>query len=345
MAKERNYGIDLLRLVLMYMVCMLHTLGQGGVLSASAWGTGQHYVFWFLEILSYCAVNAFAMISGYVAVDRPRKFERLADMWFQAVFYSFVVTMILTIAGLNGHWGVGDMIRCIMPVTFNKFWYFTAFFALYFAIPVLNPFLFSIEEKTAKKTFYLMVVLFSVLGTIGDPFKSGAGYSAIWLIVLYCIGVLAKRTHLMEKRSTGALILGWAGCILVTWALQVFLGSGFLTNYLSPTILYSGLIMVVLFSRIRVKGTILVKITPLVFGIYLFQLNQVIWDNLLKGAFAWVVNLPLGVGVLVVFGLALAIFVSGLVVEAVRSALAKLMRIHVLCEKIVRGIDRVLEKV
>lgn len=344
MAKERNYGIDLLRLVLMYMVCMLHTLGQGGVLSASAWGTGQHYVFWFLEILSYCAVNAFAMISGYVAVDKPRKFERLADMWFQAVFYSFVVTMILTVAGLNGYWSVGDMIRCIMPVTFNKFWYFTAFFALYFAIPVLNPFLFSIEEKTAKKAFYLMVILFSVIGTIGDPFKSGAGYSAIWLIVLYCIGVLAKRTHLMEKRSTGALLLGWAGCILVTWALQVFLGSGFLTNYLSPTILYSGLIMVVLFSRIRVKGTILAKITPLVFGIYLFQLNQVIWDNLLKGAFTWVVNLPLGVGVLVVFGLALAIFASGLLVESIRSALAKLLRIHVLSEKIVRGIDRVLEK-
>lgn len=32
--KERNYGIDLLRLVLMYMVCILHTLGQGGVLNA-----------------------------------------------------------------------------------------------------------------------------------------------------------------------------------------------------------------------------------------------------------------------------------------------------------------------
>ena len=32
MKYERNYGIDLLRLVLMYMVCMLHTLGQGGTL-------------------------------------------------------------------------------------------------------------------------------------------------------------------------------------------------------------------------------------------------------------------------------------------------------------------------
>lgn len=28
--KRRNYGIDLLRLISMFMVCILHTLGKGG---------------------------------------------------------------------------------------------------------------------------------------------------------------------------------------------------------------------------------------------------------------------------------------------------------------------------
>ena len=44
----RNHGIDLLRLVLMFMVCMLHTLGQGGILNASAEGTNdiEHIGFW-----------------------------------------------------------------------------------------------------------------------------------------------------------------------------------------------------------------------------------------------------------------------------------------------------------
>lgn len=39
--RERNYGIDLLRLVLMYMVCMLHTLQQGGILGAISEGTNR----------------------------------------------------------------------------------------------------------------------------------------------------------------------------------------------------------------------------------------------------------------------------------------------------------------
>ena len=87
----RNYGIDLLRLVLMFMVCMLHTLGQGGVLYASVDGTIGYKAYWFLEILSYCAVDGFAIVSGYVASNRPRKYEKLVNMWFQAFFYSFII--------------------------------------------------------------------------------------------------------------------------------------------------------------------------------------------------------------------------------------------------------------
>ena len=80
---KRNYGIELLRLVLMFMVCMLHVLGQGGVLGTSAEIGGVAFkALWFLEILSYCAVDAFAIISGYVAADKPRKFSKLAEMWF-----------------------------------------------------------------------------------------------------------------------------------------------------------------------------------------------------------------------------------------------------------------------
>lgn len=33
MEKQRNYGIDLLRLVLMLMVCLLHVLGRGCAVS------------------------------------------------------------------------------------------------------------------------------------------------------------------------------------------------------------------------------------------------------------------------------------------------------------------------
>ena len=133
--QERNYGIDALRLVLMYMVCMLHTLGQGGILKSSGLGV-EMKVFWLLGIASFCAVDGFALISGYMATDKPCNYSKLVDMWFQAFFYSFIVTIILTGIGLNDSLGIKDIIKIAFPVTFNKFWYFTAYFALFFVVPL-----------------------------------------------------------------------------------------------------------------------------------------------------------------------------------------------------------------
>ena len=87
--KDRNYGIDLLRLVLMYMVCILHVLGHGGVLNAVTPGTAKYIVYWLLEIISYCAVDAFALISGYTSKLQPhQKYDKIVNMWFQVFFYS-----------------------------------------------------------------------------------------------------------------------------------------------------------------------------------------------------------------------------------------------------------------
>ena len=49
---QRNYGIDLLRMVSMYMVCMLHTLGCGGILAGTAADSVKHCIAWFVEIVA-----------------------------------------------------------------------------------------------------------------------------------------------------------------------------------------------------------------------------------------------------------------------------------------------------
>lgn len=346
MSTKRNYGIDLLRLVLMFMVCILHVLGQGGILQNSAFGTTGHKTYYLLEIISYCAVNGFAVISGYMATEKPQKYSKIVNMWFQVFFYAFVVTLVLTLLGLNKTaWPVVDMIKCAMPVTFSKFWYFTAYFALFFAMPVLNKFLFSIRRDTAQKALIILVAMFSCTGLFADPFRVEYGYSTIWIVVVYCIGVLAKKIHLFEKKKTITLIILWAFSTFVTWGRYVFFGVGRLfSGYMSPTILLNALIMVVLFSRLRPKGKLISKLSPLAFGIYLLQLNQVVWSSILQNSVSFVAseNLILGIGY--VFAFAACIFIIGLVVEYIRAKLAKIFKIPLLSEKIVEIIDKILSK-
>lgn len=342
MNNERNYGIDFLRLVLMYMVCILHTLGQGEVLDSCPVDSGKYKAFWLLEILCFSAVDGFAIISGFFASDKPRKYEKLAEMWFQVFFYSFILTMLFTIAGVNSDWPKTDIIKCALPVTYEKFWYFTAFFALFFVIPILNKFVFALNEQKSKIAF-LVLILFSCMTLMADAFKVKNGYSTIWIMILYCIGALAKRGRIFEGKSTRVLIVIWGICVLLTWWTKVFKGTNLLVNYVSPTILLSGLLMVIIFSRISLKGTIISRVSPLAFGIYLFQLNQVIWGSL-KNRVSFVGQFKFGKAVVYVVFFAMMIFVTGIFVEFVRNKLAKVCRISELSKKIVTMIKWILQK-
>lgn len=259
-------------------------------------------------------------------------------------FYSFVITALLTGIGVYDDWGKKAVLKSLFPVTMNYYWYFTAFFALFLAIPVLNKFLFSIDVNTAKKAFIITILLFSVMETVSFAFETNQGYSAIWLMVLYCIGVLAKRMKLFEKTSSIRLVMLWALCILLSWGLFVLTGINRLINYVSPTMLVSGIIMVVLFSRIKIKGSIIKKIAPFAFGVYLIQLNRVVWYDVLDNTFSWVVEQPIYIGVILVIVFAFAIFAVGLLLEYIRSELAKLVRIPALSKRIAARIEAILNR-
>ncbi|MDD6160995.1 MAG: acyltransferase [Oscillospiraceae bacterium] len=344
MKTERNYGIDLLRLVLMFMVCMLHTLSQGGILRAYEAGTTGYYTFWFLEIFSYCAVDAFAIISGYMAADRPQRYEKLLDLWSQAFFYSFVLTLIFTLLNMNGQWELSDMIGCAMPVTHRKFWYFSAFFVLFFAMPVINRFVFSISEATAGKTLVVLMILFPLVSLLDDPFKVMDGYTPIWIMVMYTVGALSQRAKLFARKKAPVLLLLWACCIFLTWSLFVFGGEKKLINYTSPTIVISGLVMVILFSRLRLKGTLIAKLSPLAFGIYLFQCSPVVWAHIKDCLFPFVSGRRTLIGLFFAFAFASALFIAGLLVEFLRRAVSNRLRLPALHRAVVARLRRLLEK-
>ena len=342
--QERNYGIDLLRMLLMYMVCLLHILGQGGILKACEVGSVRYAMFWFMEVCAYCAVDGFAMISGYTASNRPNQYSKLVGMWFQAWFYSFVLTVILQAAGVGNPLKTKDYLKLLVPVMSGSFWYFTAYFALFLALPALNGFIFSLDEKQSRKAFIVLLFLFSLTALHNEAFETNRGYSPLWLMVLYCMGAFAKRSHLFEKKHTVLLMF----CLLFNSLLSLghFLTyeKRLLISYVSPTIVLNGVILVVLFSRLRLKGTVIRKISPLVFGVYLFQMNRVVWGTVLKGSVVFAAEQSLIRGAATAVAYAMLLFTVGIAVEWVRSSLEKLFKMNRVYQAIAAGIDKLLDK-
>ena len=165
--EERNYGIDLLRIVSMMMVVLLHVLGQGGILDGSDPLTVKSETAWLLEIGAYSAVNIYAMISGYVGYGRKYKYSGLVYLYFQVLFYTVPTTIIFYIyrpelVNLKGKR------ELLFPFAYNTYWYFTAYFCLAFFIPFLNMMLERLDRAELKRLLFFLCLIFSIQPILYD---------------------------------------------------------------------------------------------------------------------------------------------------------------------------------
>lgn len=135
---DRNYGIDLLRLVSMFLVTILHVLNQGGALDAAS-GVNQ-YVGACMMLFTMCSVNCFGIISGYVLYsehEHPYRFSKYFSIWLQVFLYSFGLTLLSHLSGLSKVTPKA-LLASALPLTTDRYWYFTAYTGVFFLAPWLN---------------------------------------------------------------------------------------------------------------------------------------------------------------------------------------------------------------
>ncbi|MGM9566799.1 MAG: acyltransferase family protein [Clostridia bacterium] len=225
---ERNYGIDLLRLVSMLMVVILHVLGQGGILAVAEGTEGA--VAWLLEIIAFCAVDCYAIISGYVCYSdtvKPYHYKKFLNFWVQVFTYSFGMTLIAFLIKPEAI-GIYGLISSMFPIALKQYWYASAYAGLFFVIPWINKLLQSCSKRECSLLVFVIVSVFVLYVTVanwfGDCFLLGRGYSFVWLVILYVVGAWMKKCNIPARFKTGTLFVGIAGCILFTWILKVFTG-------------------------------------------------------------------------------------------------------------------------
>jgi len=221
---ERNYGIELLRILAIVFVLILHILGRGGIYpyTGSSIVTSEraanYAAAWTLETMAFGAVDLFALISGFVGLYATFKFKKWLRLWVLVVFWGVVIFFLFDkctfiFEGFNAllckiipvvepeverfaaTWA--DYKDVIFTIGTKQFWYFNMYTMLFIFMPILNEGL----KKLGKKQLALMsLVLFlsaSVYKTIfnKDLFVMGGGYSAMWLIIMYVFGATAKKYY------------------------------------------------------------------------------------------------------------------------------------------------------
>ncbi len=345
-AKKRNYGIDLLRIVSMLMVVILHVLGQGGILKTAEPLSVGYEIAWFLEILCYCAVNCYALVSGFVGVEARFKYSNVAVIWLQVLCYSVGIAFVAALISPKIY--LGAVLEGATPIINNLYWYFTAYFCIFLFVPVFNKLINALNVKQLKLLGITIFAVFCILQLVTrisagrEPFYTNRGYSALWLGLLYILGGILKKTGWLQQLKGYVLSLLYLGVCLITWAERLVVDyinstgmreetlKSYLTEYISPTILLSAVFLVVAFSKLE-TGKILSKIiaffAPLTFGVYLIHVQKQVWEYLLKGRFAEYAELHPALLPLAVLGTAVAIFLVCALIDFARDRLFKLLKI------------------
>lgn len=339
--KHRNSGIDLLKIISMTYIVILHCMGHGGVLG-SVEETLSYNVAWFIETWCYCAVDIFALISGYLAYQShsdTKMMVNYVNLWIQVVFYAFLVLLYYSFVVKQCSF-LEYLPTSILPVSHGLYWYFTAYSGLFVMMPILKHGLENINTKQSVVILILSVLSFSIIQTVGnDPFKLQDGYSAFWLIVLFVVGYLINKSRVSNRIKPYYAVISILVLCFITWYNKlrgtqiVILGyaidNNALLSYTSPTILFVSILYLITFEQFsfNVRLARLFQIgADSAFAVYLLNDHRLIRQYFISGRFSTIANNPLILCIEVVL-FSIAYFWICVLIDRIRLFLFKALKI------------------
>lgn len=341
--RERNYGIDLLRIVSMLMVCTLHVLGQGGVLFSAEPGSANYETALFLETAVFGAANCYALISGYVGADAKFKYGNIIKLWLEVFFYTGGTTLLFHIFA-PGSVRELETWRAFSPVMNGQYWYFTAYFGIFFFIPFFNKLINSLGRRHRAMLLLTIFIIFSVMPTLWgkDAFVTRSGYDALWLALMYLTGGCVKKSPIIGKLSKWVYL-----CIYVLCTVISYLARGHFIAYVAPTIFIGSIALVALFAKFKfppIWTKIISVLSPLAFGVYLLHVHPLTWTKIFEGSFAYMAQYNPFLMVLCVLAAVFVVYIIATAVDFVRFYLFKLLRINKLCSLADAGLEKLKDK-
>ena len=294
--KERNHGVDLAKALAMFLVVLFHLCTNCAALPSSGVGLCLGS---YVKSLSWCCVDMFALVSGYLGVTGHPTFRKWGRLWLQVFVTGILMTLVsrfaLDVPMTRLCWS-----HVFLPVTSSAYWYFTGYTGLYCLMPVLN---LGVRALTRRQAIGVAAGLFAVAlsASVGarDVFSLGLGYSMAWLTVLYVLGGILRLHVPRLPRARWCLS---AGLLLpVLTAVQQILIARFPSlaaklgpralagEYLSPVVLLTAVALLMACLQIRVASArvkaVLVFYSSTAFGVYLLHVHSMFFYGFLRDRF------------------------------------------------------------
>lgn len=359
MVRERNYGLDFLRVFSMLLVVIVHVLGQGGVLDSATPGSANYWVAWFMESISICCVNCFTLISGYFLFVKNTKIASIASLWVQTLFYSITLTLLFYFLFPGTSMDKFDVAFSFAPVITKRYWYISAYIGMYIIRPLLNVIIENTKKLTMELVFIAVLFIYSGFSLVFDPFNLGDGCSVIWLSLIYLLGGYFRKYDIASKVRNYKGWLLFASMAVVAllnkYVIEVFTiipekfenVENCLIDIDSPTALLAAVGLFIATANMNIPkplGKIISAFAPASLGVYLIHVAKPVWEDVFEGFAKSFVNYNPVIMAFLVLGSAAAIYFACSVIEIVRLYLFRLLKINDLFLWIEKLCERILNK-
>lgn len=338
---KRNVGVDLLRLIAVFMIVLLHVL-RGTVSSGTA-------LYIWSEPFLLGAFNIIALIAGFAFCVEKFNPGRVIRLWITGIFYGAVFYLIT--AAVKGGFSWTKFIKNFFPVLVGNsyFWFFAPYILLLLLVPLFN---FAIE-KLPRKGYLIglcfFTVFFSAVQFASDPWGINDGKSFLWLSYLYFIGAYFRKYGFPVKKWWANLCVFLCSSVLTS---GLFLAAkninvkfwepryaNYFHQYNCLLALVGAVALLALFAQLPIKEgaeKTMRYFSSHSLGIYLSQSFLILYFIHLISHPEWNV----GVRIAAMLGFSICIFLAAFIIEAVRKLLFRLARIDALADLIGKKIKR-----
>ncbi len=170
--KQRQEGIELLRILLMFGIVVLHILLFSGLLNYRTMENQTTKIFFFMYSFFIVAVNCYVLISGYFLVESKFKPKKIIELIIQVATYSWLIMLIILL--LERHLDTWDILLCVFPTILKTYWFATCYIVLYLISPFLNMGLKNLDQKYLK-----FIIIFLTLTSWLSSVLSASGFDCM----------------------------------------------------------------------------------------------------------------------------------------------------------------------
>lgn len=355
---DRNISLDLLRVLIMFMIVLGHSLVHGGVLDNATVFSATYFVGFSLSAFLNVHVDCFVLLSGYLGYQKQFTFRKVMKIWLQVFFWSVALFFFVSLIQGNGI-QVKEMVKSFLPITQQRYWFMTTYLLMYLLTPLLNSAISAMNHWQHKQVLMLYSLAFIVLQNVvfWREFTGVNSRSPLFFCFLYMVGAYFHKYPV--DRKIPWLVIYIASCgisAIYRFAVTAItlprfgepMGETFMGGYSSALTVIGAIALFMTFATVKIRCNEVVAktfafISPLTLGVYLIHDNASLRTPLWS-ALDLVRFIDSGYLVPILLLASLAIFTICIILEWLRSVLFEACRLNALMNCIGEKLDHLMNR-